>query len=348
MKMKHSFILFILSLALSQPFNAVAQTYCMSYDVLSITSTEVAVKISLAGSAAFSMGDANLVLNFNANALSTPTLVSTTLGGIYSPTTCTNPNTGLASVNIDFNGSAGAGLPIATTSTEVARIKFTITNSSLTTGFSVNSTYCLVYNDNNAASPLSIGSGCPQLDVTLPLEWLDFQATVATDKGIRSVNLDWVTGAEYNVQHFIVERSRDGKTFEKVGNFVKPNNTTAKSVYRAVDAQPWSGVTFYRIHDITFGGKESYSVIRSVALSEAKTSFTLSPNPKAKESPLSIQTNWTENYTFNLFDATGKLIYNRTCKGNVELNQLDLAGGFYYYECTTPQYKTSGKLVVPN
>lgn len=340
-----NFILFCLVLLGFSPKMA-AQTYCLQYNVLSITATNVVVKVSAYRGTAFNLGDANVALNFNSNALSNPTLVSTTLNGNYSPTTVTNPATGLASVNIDFNGTTGQGIPIGTTATEVAQIQFAITNSSLTTSFSINSTYCVVYDD--AINLLTIGSGCPQLDVTLPLEWLDFQARAVTEKGVKSVHLDWLTGSEINVQHFIVERSKNGKVFEKMGNPVSPNNKTNKSLYHVLDPRPLSGVSFYRIREVSFSGKESFSVIKSVIFSDEKTMFSLHPNPKAKESPLSIQTNWTENYTFNLYDATGKLVFTRLCKGSVELEKLNLTTGFYLYECTTPQDKITGKLVISN
>jgi hypothetical protein len=259
----------------------------------------------------------------------------------------TNPATGIASINIDYNSTAGNGIPIATTATEVARIQFTIDNASLTTGFSINPTYCVAYVDN-ASTLLDIGSGCPTLDVVLPLEWLDFQAQATTEKGIKTVQLDWLTAAEQNIQHFIVERSKDGQNFEKIGATVAAKNTPSKNTYRVIDPRPLANISFYRIHEVSFSGKESFSVIRSVVFNGAKTVFTVHPNPIAKETPLSIETNFNENYTFNLFDATGKLIYSRLCKGNLQLADLNLATGFYLYECATPQDKITGKLIVPN
>lgn len=342
--MKHSFIIFLLMLALSQPL--FAQTYCTSYSIVSLTSTEVVVKVSLIGSTAFNLGDANVVMNFNANALSTPTLVSNTLGNVYyQSTNVTNPGSGMASINLDFNGTAGQGTAIATTATEIAQIRFNITNANLTTGISINSTYSVLYKD--AIIALNIGSGCSNLDVSLPLEWLYFQARATTEKGFKTVNLEWVTASEQNIQHFIVERSRDGKTFEQIGALVAAHNNNSKNYYHVLDAHPWSGVSFYRIHEVSFNGKDSYSPVRSVVLAEDAYTFVVYPNPKDIYTPLSIQTNWTENYTFNLYDVTGKLIYSRACKGSLELEQFDLKSGLYFYECNTLQSKALGKIIVP-
>ncbi len=106
-------------------------------------------------------------------------------------------------------------------------------------------------------------------------------------------------------------------------------------------------MSYYRIREVSFNGKESFSAIRTVIFDKDKTVFTIFPNPKIQVSPLSIHTNWTEQYTFNIFDATGKRVYTRTCKGNIELDNVDLPSGFYLYECATTQDKVTGKLVVP-
>jgi hypothetical protein len=182
----------------------------------------------------------------------------------------------------------------------------------------------------------------------LPLEWLDFQAHPMTDKGIQNVGLYWVTASEQQVKHFIVERSRDGKTFTPILDPVAAKNTSLKNFYQEVDTKPWLGVSFYRIREVSLNGKVSFSVIRSVVVNDSKILFTVYPNPKTTELPLRIQTNWTENYVFNLFDAMGKLVYTRTCQGSLELDDLNLAMGFYLYECVTAQEKIAGKLVVPN
>jgi hypothetical protein len=185
----------------------------------------------------------------------------------------------------------------------------------------------------------------PNCQVVIPVEWLSFQAQA---KNKDSVVLDWATATEQNIQHFSVERSHNGQIFEQIGAFVPAKNALAKNEYHVIDPTPLSGVSFYRIREVDFNGKESFSVIRSVVLKEDKTIFVLYPNPKSKEGPLSIQTSFDDNYTFNLYNATGKLLYSHACKGAVQLNDLNLIGGLYFYECTTPQDKTAGKLVVPN
>jgi Secretion system C-terminal sorting domain len=346
--MKYSFFLTFLLLALSTP--VVSQTtYCLGYNIVSQTPTHLVVKLSLSGSTAFNLGDVNLVFYFNTNALSAPSLVSTTLGSNFSaPTVIANTQFSLVTINSEYTGAVGQGLAISTTPTEVAKVRFTINNPNLRTGFFTNENFSAVYKSTSPPVLVDAGSGCPSLDVNLPLEWLDFRVHTTTEKGIQNVALDWLTASEFQVQHFIVERSKDGQHFEKIGTPIVANNTATKNAYRVLDKQPLSGASFYRIREVSFNGKESFSVIRSVLLNEDKTIFLIYPNPMPQEGPLSIQTNFNDNYTFNLYNATGKLIFTRLCKGSVELENIDIPSGFYLYECTTQQAKITGKLVVPN
>jgi hypothetical protein len=351
--MKHSFILFLLWLTFNQSLSA-QTSYCLTYEIVSKSPT-VVLKVSIAASTAFNLGEANIAFNYNNNAMgaANSTVVSTTLGAVYTTPTVTDPANGLTSINFDFNGTTGQGLPISITPTEIARISFPILNAALATGFSINTTYCKVYNDNSTPVLLSINAPCPTLnvviqDIVLPLEWLDFQARANTQQGIKNVDLIWSTASEYNVQHFAVERSLDGKRFEQVGAIINAKNKPSQNTYYIADKKPLSGTSYYRIREVDLNGKQSFSNIRSIILDAEKTVFTIYPNPKARQESLGIQTNWTENFVFNLYDATGKLVYSRKCKGNVELEDLELVPGFYLFDCTTPQDKIVGKIIVPD
>jgi hypothetical protein len=340
--MKYINFLTFVFLTLSQAL--FSQNYCLTYAVVPLTDPNlIIIKVNLSGSTGFNLSDANLVFSFNTAALESPVGVSNTLTAAYSPTTTTNPAANLVSINIDCNGTAGTapGININTTPTEIAQVQFTVKNASLSKDIATSATYCVVYKDAAPPALLNLGSSCP----TLSLEWLDFQARVTLEK---QVDLDWTTAAERNVQHFVVERSRDGKTFEKIGNSIAPNNTIAKRFYHITDEKPLLGVSFYRVRELSMSGESSFSPIRAIDLSGEKIVFSVHPNPKDKETPLSIQTNWAETYTFFLYDATGKRIYSHKCKGAMQLNDLNLVGGFYLYECTTAQDKVMGKLIVPN
>ncbi len=110
----------------------------------------------------------------------------------------------------------------------------------------------------------------------LAVELLDFQG-VATNK---SVDLTWITASEKDNNYYQIERSKDGKTFEKIGQ-VKGNGTTmVKHSYNFLDLSPPLGVGgYYRLRQVDFDGTSTTSNIISVAPSANKEKIQVYPNP---------------------------------------------------------------------
>jgi sugar lactone lactonase YvrE len=156
------------------------------------------------------------------------------------------------------------------------------------------------------------------------------------------VELSWETANEVNNKGFQIERqSAKGDGWETLG-FIKSKGKAAR--YHFTDIPPLS-IAYYRLRQIDNNGKETLSKIIS-AQKDIGRDFKIYPNPKNKDTPLSIQTTWTESYTFNLYDATGKRIYTRDCQGSLTLPHLDLTSGLYFYQCNMAQSKASGKIIV--
>lgn len=143
-----------------------AQTYCLKYAPVKKGNT-VEITVSLiASSSAFKLGASNLQFKYNPACLSNPTLVSEVLTptGFYNGVSVTNPsppsfaktNDGLVSLNFNFTGTTGKGLPISTEGTDVAVIRFKIENASASPNlrpYDNNSMGTVVYDDNDS-SPL--------------------------------------------------------------------------------------------------------------------------------------------------------------------------------------------------
>jgi hypothetical protein len=100
-------------------------------------------------------------------------------------------------------------------------------------------------------------SGTLTINSVLPVELTSF--TINTD-GAKN-NLTWSTASERGASHFDIERSRDGKTFEKVGE-VKAKGETAN--YAFTDSKAVSGTSYYRLKMVDFDGTTDYSKIVSV------------------------------------------------------------------------------------
>ena len=112
----------------------------------------------------------------------------------------------------------------------------------------------------------------------LPVELTAFTA-IAT--GPAAVRLAWTTASEKNSASFEVERSRDGRTFARVGTLAAAGNSATPSSYELLDGKLPAGATllYYRLRQLDQDGTSSYSPVRTVALTGAAAGLALFPNP---------------------------------------------------------------------
>lgn len=79
-----------------------------------------------------------------------------------------------------------------------------------------------------------------------------------------SAVLDWATDMELNNDHFVVERSTDGRQFTALAEVAAVGNSNMRQHYTYTDLQPASGVNYYRIVQVDVDGKNSSTVIKSL------------------------------------------------------------------------------------
>lgn len=116
----------------------------------------------------------------------------------------------------------------------------------------------------------------------LPLSLLSFKATPNTiNNGLMNVQLNWITADELNVSHFNVQRSIDGKMFEKIGSV----NSKGDGNYIYLDflfyQHPFQKeLYFYRLEIVDNEGGKSYSDIRSIMIKNTNSKIiNIYPNP---------------------------------------------------------------------
>ena len=260
-----------------------AQTYCLKYSLVKNNpmTAEFTVRMAATGSI-FRLGASNLQFKFNSKALSNPTLVSNALTqtGVYNGITLTQPqppnfdytNDGLVSINLDFTGSTGAGLPIGLIGSDIAVLRFQIIDSSQTPNFRSyeNGTAgTVVYNDN-ATNPVLLAStgNCEVYNTRIPILIVKASGTSSnTNINIydrASVAIDWTTSYEKSGTYFVVERSFSGRPFTPIGNFLFATHTFT-------DVNPLKGFNKYRVKQVDTDGAESMS--REVEVSLEKGSM---------------------------------------------------------------------------
>lgn len=148
----------------------------------------------------------------------------------------------------------------------------------------------------------------------------------ALNKG--SINVvNWNTLEETVSDRFELERSMDGKAFEKIADI------RAKGVpgtYEYTDQNPVTGSNFYRLAMIHDNGKITYSRIVSAEVTEGQNNISVFPNPATKNVTVKIQ-NRAHHASLTLSDITGKVIevIDQIDAGEVTISLEDLANGIY-------------------
>jgi len=152
-------------------------------------------------------------------------------------------------------------------------------------------------------SDYTAGDGANLLPVTF---------TSFTGKQISGGNqLNWSTATEINNDRFEVERSADGKNFQKVGAVNGFGNTNQKQAYQFIDnsvAGLVNGSMYYRLKQVDFDGKYAYSNTITISpATNASNSIQAIPNPFASE--LTIVTNNASGIaSFSIASLTGKVL----------------------------------------
>ncbi|MFK7934839.1 MAG: LamG-like jellyroll fold domain-containing protein [Saprospiraceae bacterium] len=166
------------------------------------------------------------------------------------------------------------------------------------------------------------------MEISLAVEWLNFAAELTK---ANQVALNWEVNAETNTNHYLVERSADGKTFATIGKVA----ATRSSQYEFLDVNPLTGINYYRLQEVENSGRSSYSDLRKVILQNTDK-VSLFPNPTNGIVEISA-TEVIESVT--IFNALGEIVQQFS---NVQMttftNQLDLttvATGVYFIEVET-------------
>lgn len=126
--------------------------------------------------------------------------------------------------------------------------------------------------------------------------------------------LNWKTTDEVNFDHFDIERSTDGIHFSKIGE-VKAAGLNEGKQYNFSDAAFINNdlsKVFYRLKMVDVPGTYNYSNIVLISLQKSNELISyLYPNPFTQSFMAGIYLYTTENVTFKLADATGRIIYEQ-------------------------------------
>lgn len=161
--------------------------------------------------------------------------------------------------------------------------------------------------------------------ISLPLSLISFTG----QKQNQNVLLQWQTENEVNTSKFEVERSTDGRAFEKIG-IVTAANINGRNIYSFTDNEAWSSeYRLYKLKTIDIDGKFKYSNI--IKLSNKKVNrLALFPNPAKDVITISSVSGKGE---IKLFNIEGKELMKLFVTGQSQILDISLlAKGIYIIE----------------
>ncbi|WP_051349993.1 DUF4347 domain-containing protein [Dyadobacter alkalitolerans] len=109
----------------------------------------------------------------------------------------------------------------------------------------------------------------------MPVTLVDFKAS----KNESAVELAWTTSSEVNSSHFEIQRSAEGKVWEKIGSVATRNENSEIQRYRFIDPLPLHADNFYRLRMVDTDGTFAFSKIEHVRFADSKGQVKGYPNP---------------------------------------------------------------------
>lgn len=114
----------------------------------------------------------------------------------------------------------------------------------------------------------STGAGYPNpaasqaICSVLPVNWVTFDAFYEAEQ--HAVRLHWTTHNETNNSHFIIQRSTDAQSFFDIGQQNGIGTSPYTQNYSFSDPDAFPGVHYYRLRQVDYDGRFSYSPTRQV------------------------------------------------------------------------------------
>jgi hypothetical protein len=167
----------------------------------------------------------------------------------------------------------------------------------------------------------------------LPLVLQNFVATL-NGKG---VTLNWTTGKEKELSHFVIERSVNGLEYNEVGMVMAKGNSDVKVNYSFSDEinTKVNGVVYYRLKMLDGDGRNQLSQVRLIRIGDLNENKSVAayPNPVISELRVTVPASWQNStITFDLYNANGQIV-KHSVSGKASqteiLNVNELTAGLY-------------------
>lgn len=179
----------------------------------------------------------------------------------------------------------------------------------------------------------------------VPVELTIFTAQPSTDK----ILLEWQTASEINSDYFAIERSIDAKNWVEIGQQRGAGYSKKTLFYAFNDVNPSENVQYYRLKQVDFNKRSTYSKIVSAQLSlHKRPEINVFPNPATHQITVNLEGfDSNPSIELQLVNALGQVVFEK--KKGVNSGQIinvsALPNGQYFVRITSNEQVTSCKWV---
>lgn len=160
-------------------------------------------------------------------------------------------------------------------------------------------------------------------NATLPVSRLSFAGVL---QGSQTV-LNWSTAQEFGTKEYEIQHSADGSNWHTIGTKPAAGNSGTEQRYVFVHTQPIVGANYYRLGQQDASGKQTFSKVVTVYMTEAPTALALYPNP-VQGGRLTVQI--AKPATVRVYNAGGAMVMQQTLGAGTHTLQLgNLPRGVY-------------------
>ncbi len=200
---------------------------------------------------------------------------------------------------------------------------------------------------NDGANFLTQGFQQPYFNPIIPVELGDFSAK----KQDEFVKLNWFTYSERNSLRFDIERSGDAKSFSKIGDVKALEQSAVRHDYDFWDKNPLTGVNYYRLRQVDFGGQEQVS--KTIAVFFVKSNQNKNwarVFPSVINDEATIESQFTHNAQLTITNILGIPIRYLTIPKSDNAYQQpyimkDLPNGTYFFVFKTADTQIIQKII---
>lgn len=180
---------------------------------------------------------------------------------------------------------------------------------------------------DNFAGNYRIDDFTVRAETVLPIELLEFSCFQEK----KSVQLNWRTATEISSDFFAVERSANNRDFSELERIAGAGTSFEPREYTFTDDNPMPGLNYYRLRQVDFDGRFSYSRVVTVQIGQSG-GIRVFPSPASAILNVQLEQPAEEPAVWEIFDLTGRFVATGLFSSesvDLEIDVADLPDGVY-------------------